>query len=84
MIGNCPKGKMKIKGYRKIIREFRHKTGLNHDVRQLQNVVMKLKRYHYVLLALANQSGVSELPAGGYSVPNHVWDDLHKVVTCFH
>ncbi|RLM92524.1 hypothetical protein C2845_PM08G07650 [Panicum miliaceum] len=69
---------MKIKGYREIIREFRHKTGLNHDVRQMQNEVRKLKKYHYALIALANQSGVSELPGGGYPVPNHVWDRLHK------
>ena len=84
MIGNCPNGKMKIKGYREIIREFRHKTGLNHDVRQLQNLQRKLKRFHYVMLALATQSGVPEVPGAGYSVPNHVWARLYKVLTCIH
>ena len=84
MIGNCPNCKMKIKGYHKIIREFKHKTGLNHDVRQLQNLQQKLKRFHYVMLALAKQSGVSEVPGAGYSVPNHVWARLYKVITCLH
>jgi len=83
MIGNCPHGKMKTKGYRKIIREYRHKTGLNHDLKQMQNESRKLKRFHYLIPALANQSGVSELPGGGYSVPDHVWNRLHKVLTCF-